>query len=63
MKQTDADHCEDSNNLHFWDKLFFKVLDDISKTLVALFHNDTRKILLVFDKIDYSHNQWVIESS
>ena len=63
MKQTDADHCEDSNNLLFWNKLFFIVLDDITKTLVALLHNDARKILCVFDKIDYSHNQWVIESS
>jgi hypothetical protein len=63
MKQTDADHCENSDNLFFWDELFLKVLDNITKTLVALFHNDARKILLVFDKINYSHYKWVIESS
>ncbi len=37
--------------------------DDITKTLVTLFHNDARIILLVFDKIDHSHDEWVIYNS
>jgi hypothetical protein len=62
MKQRNANHSENSKNLLLWDELFFMFLDDIAKTLVALFHNDARIILLVFHKIDHSHDQWVIYS-
>ena len=61
MEERDADHCEDSQNLLLGDKFFFVVLDDISKALVALFHDDARIILLVFDEIDHYHNHWVVE--
>jgi hypothetical protein len=63
MEQRDTYHCEDSKDVLFWYKLFFIVLDDISKTLIALFHNYARKIILIFDKIYDSHNHWVIDSS
>ena len=51
MKQRDADHCENSKYLLFWDKFFFKVLDEIFKTLVALFHYYTWKIIRILDNI------------
>ncbi len=62
MEERDADHCEYSKNLCLWDKLFFMFLDDVSKALVALFHDDAGEIILVFDKINHSHNHWVVES-
>ena len=63
MVKRDADHCDDSNNAVFWDKIFLIVIDDISKTLVALFHDYAWKIILIFDKIYDSHDHWVIKSS
>ena len=63
MVERDADHCENSNNTLFWDRIFFIVFDNISKTLVALFHDYAWKIILIFDKINNSHDHWVIKSS
>ena len=63
MKHRDADHSENFKNLLLWNELFFMFFDDITKTLVTLFHNDARIILLVFDKIDHSHDEWVIYNS
>jgi low temperature requirement protein LtrA len=61
--ERDADHCEDSNNALFWDKIFLIAIDDISKTLVAFFHYNAWKIILIFDKIYDFHDHWVIKSS
>ena len=63
MVKRDADHCDNSNNAVFWDKIFLIVIDDISKTLVALFHYNAWKIILIFDKIYDSHDHRVIKSS
>ena len=65
MVQRDADHGENSKNALFWNQLFlfFKVLDYVSKTLVALFHDKAWIVVMIFDEIYDSHNHWVIECS
>jgi hypothetical protein len=60
LEQRDAYHSENSKNVFFCDEFFFEVLDDVTKTLIALFHNNIREIILIFDKINDSHNHWVI---
>jgi plasmid maintenance system killer protein len=61
MVKRDADHCQNSKDLLLWEKLLFEALDYISKTLVALFHNDAWKVIFIFDKINDAHNHRVIE--
>ncbi len=52
MKQWDADHCENSKYLLFCYKVFFFiVLDDIIKTLIALFHYNAWKIIRILENI------------
>ena len=63
MEQRDADHRENSQNLFFWDELFFVFPDDVAKTLIALFHDNAGEIIWVFDKIDHSHDHRVVDSS
>jgi hypothetical protein len=60
LEKRDAYHSENSKNLLFWDKVFFIVLNDIAKTIVAFFHNNPRKIILIFHNIYNLHNHWVI---
>ena len=63
MEQRDADHRENSENLFFWNELFFVLFDNVAKTLIALFHDNAGEILWVFDKIDHSHDHRVVDSS
>jgi hypothetical protein len=49
----DADHCENSKNIFFWNKFCFGVrLDDALQALIAFIHDNTRKIMLILDYID-----------
>jgi len=61
--QRDADHSEYSKNILLWNELFWKTIANVCKILYPLFHNDARKIILIFDKINYSHNHGVIDTS
>ena len=58
--QRNADHCDNSQDIFFWNELFFVILDYIRKTLVALFHNYARMVSFVFDKINHSDDLRVI---
>ncbi len=61
MVNTNADHCENSENLFFWNKLFF-IDNDIFDTLIALFNYNTR-LIFILDKVYYSQNKRVIKCS
>ena len=55
-----ADHCENSKNVFFWNKLLFLVaLDYFLQALITLLHYNARIILLIFDDIDNSTYHWV----
>ena len=59
----DTDHCENSKNLFFWNLLLFWVsLDNISQTLIAFLHDNTWKIMLIFDDVYNFANHWVFKS-
>jgi hypothetical protein len=58
--QRNADHCDNSQDIFFWNELFFVILDYIRKTLVALFHYNTRMVSFIFDQVDYSYDLRVI---
>ncbi len=47
----DADHSKNSSNILFRDNFIFVTFDDITKTLVAFFHNDARMVAFVFNEI------------
>ena len=49
--QRDAYHCENTNNILFRQKFLF-ALDNILQTLIAFFHDNARKIVLIFDDVD-----------
>jgi len=55
-----ANHCENSKDVVFWKKLLWIFFDDFFETLIALFHDDARKVRFVFDNINNLTNQWVI---
>ncbi len=63
VEEWDANHSENSFNTFLWNELFWKVLDNVLETLVALFHNDAWKVAFIFDKIDDTNNHWVVETS
>jgi hypothetical protein len=63
MEQRNADHCENSKNMLFRNELFLIALDNVCKTLAALFHNDVWKVMIIFDNIYYALNHGMIESS
>ncbi len=63
VEQWYADHREYSKNLLFWYELIFMFFDDVPKTLVTLLHDNAGEILRVFDKIDHSHDHWVVDCS
>jgi hypothetical protein len=58
----DANHCENSENIFFWDKLCFCItLDNVLEALIAFFHDNTRKIMLILDDINDFANHWVFK--
>ncbi len=61
--KANADHRENSYYLLFLNRLFLTLNDDVCNTLVALFHNNAWVIIFIFDKINNSHNERVIECS
>ena len=63
--QRDADHCENSKDILFWQKLSFVLIgfDNFGKTLAALFHYNAWKVIFVFDNINDIYNHWVFECS
>jgi hypothetical protein len=63
MVKRDADHCKNPKNLFFCNELFLILLNDVLKALVALFHDNAREIIFIFDKIYDSNNHWVIKCS
>ena len=60
----DADHCENSENLFFWNQLLFLVsLDNICQTLIAFFHDNAWKTMLIFDDVNDLANHRVFKRS
>ena len=58
----DADHCENSQNVLFWNKLLFVVaLNYFLQALIALLHYNKWVILLIFHDIKNSTNHWVLK--
>ena len=55
----DADHCENSENLFFWNQLLFLVsLDNICQTLIAFFHDNAWEVMLIFDDVnDFAYHR------
>ncbi len=49
--QRDAYHCENTNNIWFGKK-FLVALDNILQALIAFFHDNAGKIVLIFDYVD-----------
>ena len=41
----DTDHCKNSKNIFFWNLVIFIASEEVSKALVALFHNKARVII------------------
>jgi hypothetical protein len=60
--QWDANHCKNSENIFFWDKLCFCItLDNVLKALIAFFHDNAWKIMLILDNVNNFANQWVFK--
>jgi hypothetical protein len=60
-EEWDADHCENSKNLFFWDKLtLFLTVDNIFQALIAFLHDNARKIMLILENFDNLANHWVL---
>jgi hypothetical protein len=58
----DADHCENLKNVFFWYQLlFWLTLDNICKTLIALLHDNTWNIMLIFDDVNNLLNHRVFK--
>ena len=57
-----AYHRKNSNNILFWQKCLRILFDNFVKVLNALFHNNARKIILIFDDISSFHNQWMTKT-
>ena len=56
-EEWDADHCENSKNIFFGYKLvFFKLVDNILKALIAIIHDNTWKIILIFYNVNHIAN-------
>jgi hypothetical protein len=57
-----ADHCENSKNVFFWNKFrFWVTLDNILQALFALLHDNAWKIILFFDDVNDLTNHWVLK--
>ena len=51
-EEWDADHCKNSKNIFFGDKLSVCIaVDNILKALIAIFHDNTWKIMLILDDV------------
>ena len=58
----DADHCENLKNVFFWNQLLFWVsLDNICQTLIAFLHDNSRKIIIIFDDVNHFAYHWVLK--
>jgi hypothetical protein len=58
----DADHCENSKNVFFWNQLLFSVtLENVCQTLIAFLHYNAWKIMLIFDDINDLANHRVFK--
>ncbi len=61
-EEWDAYHCENSKNIFFGYKLSVCIaVDNILKALIAIFHDNTWKIMVILDYIDDLANHWVFE--
>ena len=61
-KEWDANHCENSKNVFFWNKFrFWVTLDNILQALIALLHDNAWKIMLFFDDVNDLTNHWVLK--
>ena len=60
--ERNADHCKNSKNIFFGYKLSACIaVDNILKALIAIFHDNTRKIMLILDNVNDLANHWVFE--
>jgi hypothetical protein len=61
-EEWDADHCKNSKNIFFGNKLSVCIaVDNILKALIAILHDNTRKIMLILDNVNDLANHWVFE--
>ncbi len=58
----DANHCENSKNIFFWEMLCFSLtLDNILEALIAFFHDNAWKIVLILNDVNDFANHWVFK--
>ena len=57
-----ANHRENSKNVFFWDILSFCItLYNVLEALIAFFHDNAWKIVLILDDVNDFANQWVFK--